>query len=72
MTPCSHLGRRLYRIIFDGGFHVREICPNCGANISGHGINVPHGQVVDPETLPIWRDLRKGTGQDQPVLFDGM
>ncbi len=68
---CSHLGKRLYRVLHNGPKpHVREICPACGANVRGPGVNIPHNQVpVDPDSLPVWKDLRKAP---QSTLFEGM
>lgn len=71
---CDHINKRFYRILVDRcAPHIRELCPDCTANIRGAGINVAHEEVrrlgIEIESLPIWKDLRTQEGNHQSLLF---
>lgn len=74
--PCCHPSRRLGRVIFrDGSVHIEERCSDCGENVRGGGIRVPHDEVQgDVNALPLFRDYRdaRPERQPQPSLFDGL
>jgi hypothetical protein len=48
---------------------VRELCPDCGANVRGPGINVPHNQVPDVDALPVWKIVKRVPEDKQGWLF---
>lgn len=68
-VSCFHSRRRLCRAIcVNGAVQVRELCVDCGANVRGAGVSVPHHEVRDLESLPLIED-RRPRG-DQPSLFE--
>jgi hypothetical protein len=69
---CLHPRTRLVRVICrDGRTHIMEECLDCGGNARGSAIWVPRSSVpVDPESLPIAKDLRTPEDRgEQPLLF---
>lgn len=69
--PCRHTRRQLYRKDFASGtgYHVVELCLDCGRNARGPGVWVARFEAPDPDALP---RLPAGGSPGQPGLFDDL
>lgn len=70
---CHHLRKQFFKYLCsNGAVQVRELCLDCGGNVRGVAINVPHAEVIAlghaPESLP---EL-KAKEDAMPSLFDGL
>jgi len=67
---CQHSPRGYYRLPFrvGSGYHVAELCRDCGANVRGPGVWVSRREIVgDPDQLPVAPARSKDR---QASLFD--
>lgn len=68
--PCRHPHRQMMRVVcVNGAVQVRELCLDCGVNVRGPGVCVPHAEVYDRNALPLLED-RRPRHDGQRHLFD--
>ncbi len=72
---AKHIRNNFMRVICsNGSTQIREICPECWANVRGGGNNVPHGELFKEhgkalEDCAILEDHRPRCCVMQPSLF---